>query len=812
MTQTVASHLDTRGASLGCLRILPDDLIIRAIFSHLGPKDLRSLSMVSRYLHVFSRNEFLWKQICIDHRDKSSMRLPFRGTWLLTYLFPGPEDGEACITSDYLHMQWTRSNMFFGHFYPPPPMPPTPAIGNNRPVNTTVPFEDYQLLDKETFYRRYGFPNRPVMLYNSGVEAWPAWKQWTLDALLEKYGDAPFRVSNLDGEEEPYFPVYLRDFYQYVKYNKDEDPLYLFDPLFADRHEELATDYQVPKYFETDFFALLEGKDRPPYRWMLIGPQRTGASWHTDPSGTSAWNTLLSGHKRWALYPPHIVPPGHDPESPKWLSSVEWYLDVYPFLAPEARPIEVVQNPGQTIYVPTGWWHMVLNMDDTIAVTQNFADETNIMQVKDSMLSESEDMRQDKRWMALVEELSQIRPDLIPALMFDPKKELSTLLDAEESLLDDASLESTATWNGRAIEVVARATGVKPKPEDISPIKTGQNVCFLVKDKFIKFFTPLNDGLACFHAEVNANTSLVQAKTKKSKRKTPQILSSPKMIASGFLLDEETSSKWRWPYVLMEALQASRDESEMDLEENPLVESGDYMPDNSEDYGTLLRPIFQTLHQYHSSPLVLGKDGGYPTKDPLDHFQECLSNVTKNHACWRVFPRHLLEQLPEYLPKSARQVFDPSRGDATAPLVHGDVNPSNVLGHLHYQAPDFDETMPYPGAPPPPPIFEPTSVIDFGDAQFLSDPLVDFVSVYVTILNCRKDLTDMVELLRSAWRASFGAIQDPERLAQRSMWHVLLWPSEGLGMHLVRCVPEIGEMASWQQVEEAIFGWWKVSQ
>lgn len=38
MTQTMASHLDIRGASLGCLRILPDDLIIRAIFSHLGPK------------------------------------------------------------------------------------------------------------------------------------------------------------------------------------------------------------------------------------------------------------------------------------------------------------------------------------------------------------------------------------------------------------------------------------------------------------------------------------------------------------------------------------------------------------------------------------------------------------------------------------------------------------------------------------------------------------------------------------------------------------------------------------------------------
>lgn len=117
----------------------------------------------------------------------------------------------------------------------------------------------------------------------------------------------------------------------------------------------------------------------------------------------------------------------------------------------------------------------------------------------------------------------------------------------------------------------------------------------MVNDKFIKFFTPLNDGLSCFHAEVKANTSLVKSKTKTPK--TPQILSSPKMIASGFLLGEETCIKWRWPYVLMEALQPSPDENEMNLDENPLVESGDYMPDNSEDYGTLLRPILQTLHR-----------------------------------------------------------------------------------------------------------------------------------------------------------------------------------------------------------------------
>lgn len=69
-------------------------------------------------------------------------------------------------------------------------------------------------------------------------------------------------MSNLDGEEEPYFPVYFRDFYQYVKYNKDEDPLYLFDPLFADRHEELSTDYQVSLVARAKVLLLLA-------QWLL---------------------------------------------------------------------------------------------------------------------------------------------------------------------------------------------------------------------------------------------------------------------------------------------------------------------------------------------------------------------------------------------------------------------------------------------------------------------------------------------------------------------------------------------------------------
>ncbi|CAG8733836.1 18347_t:CDS:2, partial [Acaulospora morrowiae] len=52
---------------------------------------------------------------------------------------------------------------------------------------------------------------------------------------------------------------------------------------------EMANAYEVPKYFQVDLFETLSEK-RPPHRWMIIGPERSGASWHVDPSGTSGMN------------------------------------------------------------------------------------------------------------------------------------------------------------------------------------------------------------------------------------------------------------------------------------------------------------------------------------------------------------------------------------------------------------------------------------------------------------------------------------------------------------------------------------------
>ena len=120
----------------------------------------------------------------------------------------------------------------------------------------------------------------------------------------------------------------------------------------------------------------------------MIGPPRSGTGIHTDPLGTSAWNMLAQGHKRWCLFPPgtarHLLKPddykGVDREA------ISWFQEILPSLIrnhPEvaSKRIDFVQRPGETVFVPGEWWHVVTNLDMTVAVTQNFSSKSNFQLV-----------------------------------------------------------------------------------------------------------------------------------------------------------------------------------------------------------------------------------------------------------------------------------------------------------------------------------------------------------------------------------------------------------------------------------------------
>jgi histone arginine demethylase JMJD6 len=125
--------------------------------------------------------------------------------------------------------------------------------------------------------------------------------------------------------------------------------------------------------------------------------------------GTHAWVTIVEGCKRWVLFPPSLTDPAaigmQDPQIP---SSI-WFSKWYPKVMPEhPNAVEVLQYPGETVYVPAGWPHLVLNLEDTVAITQNYATEyPNVHQLVDSVQKSEPELFQE--WLP---KIKQCRPDL----------------------------------------------------------------------------------------------------------------------------------------------------------------------------------------------------------------------------------------------------------------------------------------------------------------------------------------------------------------------------------------------------------------
>ncbi|EGB08361.1 hypothetical protein AURANDRAFT_26320 [Aureococcus anophagefferens] len=354
-----------RRAGLGVVARLDDALIVAAL-EHLDETSLATLAGASRVFGAFARFDELWKARCLRRSD-GGLLPPWRGSWHATVVAArgGAADAPrprppARLFSDVLY----RPHLLAHSPSPFGAAPKGPAVRRVR---------DFSKLDRAAFRERFEADGgSPVVLEGLGEDA-VASGAWTAAALEARYGDRVYHAGGVNFR--------LADYLRYGASNADDPPFYVFDPTVGASTPELLAHYAVPEYFQDDLFDLLDDAERPDYRWLLLGGPRSGQSWHTDPNSTSAWNLTLEGSKRWLFFPPTVTPPGVRPsvdgDGDNYLapvSNAEWArAGFYEECAAHPRFLECQTKPGDVVYVPRGWWHMVLNLAPvTVAVSHHF--------------------------------------------------------------------------------------------------------------------------------------------------------------------------------------------------------------------------------------------------------------------------------------------------------------------------------------------------------------------------------------------------------------------------------------------------------
>ena len=154
--------------------------------------------------------------------------------------------------------------------------PLSPYTINIPSVNAIPRLPDLSTEEFEGFWA-----DKPFILTNP-VRSWPAYREWSTKFFLERYGDTVFRAEAVE------WPLKL--YADYMSNNSDESPLYLFDNSFVEKMKLIAgknseSQYQVPICFGEDLFDVLEHQ-RPDRRWLIIGPERGGSTFHKDPNAT----------------------------------------------------------------------------------------------------------------------------------------------------------------------------------------------------------------------------------------------------------------------------------------------------------------------------------------------------------------------------------------------------------------------------------------------------------------------------------------------------------------------------------------------
>ena len=235
--------------------------------------------------------------------------------------------------------------------------------------------------------------NQPVVVRGLDVDT----DRWTPEAIAADLGDLTALVygSLFDLEDIQTLQEYLEDWFglgddldlgsdedevPYVRwYNKLRDVEFAWgDEAFA----RVADRWRPPACLPRDRYVVPVGDrvdptvDHFPYRGLLVAARGARTRLHRDPFFSDAVVCMFHGVKDAVLYHPsrtaELTVPADEAAGD---TSFGGFVDVRP--DPLAPPIiepdlQGSVGPGDMLYVPNGWLHDVVAVDDSLSITWNF--------------------------------------------------------------------------------------------------------------------------------------------------------------------------------------------------------------------------------------------------------------------------------------------------------------------------------------------------------------------------------------------------------------------------------------------------------
>lgn len=230
-------------------------------------------------------------------------------------------------------------------------------------------------LGRKEFEREYLRPPRPVIMTDA-ISHWRALGRWTPQFFKTQYGHLNVRIK--DGPA-----MLLSDLVDRIEASSPESPApYLRNQLLSEWPPELLAEVLPmpectrPNWLESPFFP---SRDNLSFVEVYIGGRGTRFPvLHFDGWHTHAFLMQLYGDKEYVAFGPDqdqfMYPRG------KGESDVDDAVDPdllkFPLFA-KAQGVRFQLHPGETLFVPAGWWHTARILSPSVTVSINGVNRAN---------------------------------------------------------------------------------------------------------------------------------------------------------------------------------------------------------------------------------------------------------------------------------------------------------------------------------------------------------------------------------------------------------------------------------------------------